>query len=56
MKLPKKQEQVIKMLIKEGMIDSKEQIVAIALFEYFRRLGYFDLAVDYLKHKKGGKR
>jgi len=52
MKLPKKQEQVIKMLLREGLINSKEQIITIACFEYFKRMGWFDLVDGYFKKIK----
>ena len=55
MRLPKKQEQIIKMLLKEGMINSREQIITIACFEYFKKLGWFDLVDLYsekIKKKK----
>lgn len=55
MRLPKKQKQVIRMLVKEGMIDSEEQIITIALFDYFKRLGYFDLVEEYIKKTKKKK-
>ena len=56
MKLPKKQKQVIRMLIKEGMINSEEQIIHIALFDYFKRLGYFDMVEEYIKKTKKEKK
>ena len=56
MRLPKKQKQVIRMLVKEGMINSEEQIITIALFDYFKRLGYFDLVDEYFKKTKKKKK
>jgi len=52
MQLPKKQRQVIRMLKKEGMINSEEQIIHMALFDYFTRLGYYNLVDEYIKKTK----
>lgn len=52
MKLPNKQEAVIKLLLKEGMINSKKQIIEIAVFEYFHRLGWFRL-LEEMKEPEG---
>lgn len=55
----KHQKEVMKMLKKEGMIESEQQIIDIALFDYFQKRDWFSLSKEYwkkIKKTKGTKK
>jgi len=43
MKLPRRIKETLENLIEEGYFKNKDEIISIALFEYFVKNGFFDL-------------